>query len=400
MTKSNLSSKLRKSICIIGCILPLGSLLFFKYYNFITENINSLFEYLRIYLPLPEMTLLLPLGISFYTFSAIGYLIDIYKRKYPPEQNFGIFCLFIAFFSHILSGPIPRGDGLIPQLRQPANLSYDNIIRGFRIMLWGFFMKLCVADNLAIYVDSIFNNIEVNNGGTFLFASFLYTIQIYCDFAGYSFLAIGSARMLGLRLMENFRRPYLAKNIKDFWSRWHISLSTWFRDYVYIPLGGNRVSKKRHTLNLMATFLISGLWHGASWNYILWGGFHGSGQIVEKSVNSTNWKMPQLVKILFTFVFVSICWIFFRLESLDKVYTGFKKIIFDFGIPSINAVAFYGLITLCIVIVKDIIDEYYPKVKLLNSDNFWISNITTGIFAAIIVLFGAFGNSNFIYFQF
>lgn len=389
----------RKFICIIGSLLPLGSLFFFKYYNFLTSNIRSFLETIGIYIELPEMKMLLPLGISFYTFSAIGYLIDIYRNKYRPEKNFGIFCLFISFFAQILSGPIPRGDGLIPQLRHPSNLSYENIMSGFRMMLWGYFMKLCVADNLSIYVDSIFNNLSSNNGGSFMLASLLYTIQIYCDFAGYSFIAIGAAKMLGITLMENFRRPYLAKNIKDFWSRWHISLSSWFRDYVYIPLGGNRVSKKRHKFNLMLTFLVSGIWHGAAWNFIIWGGLHGGGQIVEKSFDN-RFKIPQFLKIMITFMFVSIGWVFFRLESVNKVFQGFKKVIFDFGIPSIDAVLLYGLLTLIFVVIKDYIDEYHPNVKLLNSDNFWVSNISTGIFLAIIVLFGTFGSGNFIYFQF
>lgn len=286
----------RKGICLIGCIIPLGALALFKYYSFITENISSLLRTLHIGIVLPEMELMLPIGISFYTFTAVGYLLDIYNRKYHPENNFGIFCLFIAFFAQITSGPIPRGEQLIPQLKRPDNLEYDNVMRGFRIMLWGFFMKLCVADRLSVYVDTIFGNISSHNGGSILLAMFLYTIQIYCDFAGYSFIAIGASRMLGIKLMDNFRRPYLARNIKDFWGRWHISLSTWFRDYVYIPLGGNRVSKSRHKFNLMTTFLISGLWHGAAWNFILWGGLHGVGQIAEKSCSRLRFTPPNLLK--------------------------------------------------------------------------------------------------------
>lgn len=292
MDESNQSDAKRKVFCWVGCVLPLGALAVFKYYAFVTDNITALLQTLHIKITLPEMKLLLPIGISFYTFSAIGYLIDIYQRKYKPERNIGIFALFIAFFAQITSGPIPRGNQLIPQLRKPDNLSYENVMQGFRTMLWGFFLKLCVADRLSVYVDTIYGNIGGHNGGSILFASILYTIQIYCDFAGYSFIAIGAARMLGLRLMDNFRRPYLASNVKDFWGRWHISLSTWFRDYVYIPLGGNRVSKTRHKLNLLITFLVSGLWHGAAWNFILWGGLHGAGQIAEKSNTRFNIYPP------------------------------------------------------------------------------------------------------------
>ncbi len=400
MSKPARTQHQRKLICIAGSVLSLGALILFKYYSFVTSNIELLLNKLNIAISLPQMKMLLPIGISFYTFSAIGYLIDIYRRKYAPERNFGIFCLFISFFAQITSGPIPRGDQLMPQLRRPENLSYDNIIHGFRTMLWGFFMKLCVADRLSVYVDTIYGNIGSHNGGSILLASILYSIQIYCDFAGYSFIAIGAARMLGLRLMDNFRRPYLAKNVKDFWSRWHISLSTWFRDYVYILLGGNRVSKTRHKVNLLVTFLISGLWHGAAWNFILWGGLHGVGQIAEKSGTQHKLCPPPFVKIFLTFTFVSVCWMFFRLQSVNDVMAGMEKIIFDFGVPFIDSVLFYGILTLLIVIIKDLIDEYFPKVKLLNSDNFWISNIATGLFAALIILFGSFGNGSFIYFQF
>lgn len=278
------SDRNRKTFAIMGCTFPLLILGIFKYYNFITENIVEALKVIKIYVEMPKMEMLMPLGISFYTFTVVGYLIDVYKQKYQPERNFGILCLFVAFFAQITSGPIPRGNQLIPNLKNPDTLSYDNVIHGLRTLLWGFFMKLCVADRLGIYVDAIFGNISHHNGGSLLLSSFLYTIQIYCDFAGYSLMAIGTARMLGIHLMDNFKRPYFATSIKDFWSRWHISLSTWFRDYVYIPLGGNRVSKKRNIFNLIVTFLVSGLWHGAAWNFILWGGFHGSGQAVEKSL--------------------------------------------------------------------------------------------------------------------
>lgn len=296
ISKQRISTSWRKLICSGGCILPLGALAIFKYYGFISDNISALLQSIHLKVTLPQMQLLLPIGISFYTFSAVGYIIDIYKQKYSPEKNFGILALFIAFFAQIASGPIPRGNQLIPQLRAPENLSYDNVMHGFRAMLWGFFLKLCVADRLSLYVDTIFGNIPAHNGGSILFASILYTIQIYCDFAGYSFIAIGASRMLGIRLMDNFRRPYLATSVKDFWGRWHISLSSWFRDYVYIPLGGNRVSKTRHKLNLLITFLVSGIWHGAAWNFLLWGGLHGVGQIVEKSGSKLKLYPPHLLK--------------------------------------------------------------------------------------------------------
>lgn len=399
LARTDLKPKIRSLICAVAIIFPLISLGLFKYYTFVTDSINSILTLLHLKIYFPQLDLLVPIGISFYSFTTIGYIIDVYKRKYTPERNFGIYALFISFFAQIASGPIPRGNLLIPQLKNPENLSYSNVMSGLRTMLWGFFMKLCVADRLSVYVDTIYGNLASHNGGSVLLASLLYTVQIYCDFAGYSFIAIGAARMLGIRLMDNFRRPYFATGVKDFWSRWHISLSTWFRDYVYIPLGGNRVSKTRHRINLMVTFLVSGLWHGASWNFIAWGGLHGAGQISEKRSND-GFRINGAVKMFLTFAFVSFCWMFFRLISISDAFHGISKIFVDFGIPFINSVLFYGLITLVVVVIKDFVDEFHPHIKFLNSDNFWISNIATGILAATILLFGAFGAGSFIYFQF
>ena len=341
--------KSRKLICTVACLFPLGSLALFKYYNFITISITEALSYVHLYVEMPKLNWLMPVGLSFYTFTSIGYIIDIYRYKYKPEPNFGIFALFISFFAQIASGPIPRGDKLIPQLRNPENISYENIMTGLRTMLWGFFMKLCVANRLGIYVDVIYGNMNHHNGGSLALAAILYAIQIYCDFAGYSLVAIGVARMLGIRLMDNFRRPYLATSIKDFWGRWHISLSTWFRDYVYIPLGGNRVSKKRNVLNLILTFLVSGLWHGAAWNYILWGGLHGAGQSVEKlayksSKQELENRLLKGLKILFVFFIVCLLWVFFRLQSVEEIKVFFAKLFTDFGHPFTHVSLAAGLI--------------------------------------------------------
>lgn len=396
------STKHRKTILILGCSLPLCSLVLFKYYGFINTNVTNLLEYLGIHIQLPEMRLLLPLGISFYTFAAIGYLMDLYHRKYEPERNFGIFCLFIGFFAQVTSGPIPRGNQLIPQLRNPDRLSSENVLKGIHEMVWGFFMKLCVADRLGIYVDTIFGNIQNHNGGSMLLASLLYTVQIYSDFAGYSLIAIGTARMLGIHLIENFKRPYFAKSIKEFWSRWHISLSSWFRDYVYIPLGGNRVSSRRNKINLLTTFLVSGLWHGSAWNFILWGGMHGYGQIIEKRLNGIGVKvtLPSWIKICFVFAFVSFCWIFFRLDSIEDITSFFKKVITDLSLPFFDVALVYGGLSLLLLMAKDYVDEYHPQIKLMASKNLLVSSVSSGIVVSIIMLFGAFGSESFIYFQF
>lgn len=246
---------------------------------------------------------------------------------------------------------------------------------------------------------------EHHNGITLFLASVLYTIQIYCDFAGYSLVAIGAAKMLGIKLMDNFRRPYFSTSIKEFWSRWHISLSTWFRDYVYIPLGGNRVSKSRNIFNLVTTFLVSGLWHGAAWNFILWGGMHGVGQSVEKVAHKKqNNKNKNVIIAFFTtvtvFIFINFLWVFFRLNSIDEISLFFTKIVTEFGTPFYHISLVSGGVAILILFIKDLTDEFFPKVKLLNSENLIVSNVTTGFLLATILLLAVFDSSSFIYFQF
>lgn len=404
LNKKDKSVKYRKITCTIGCIIPIAILGLFKYYNFITSAITGLLSQVGLYLSMPRLEFLMPIGISFYTFTAVGYLIDLYRRKYEPERNFFVLSLFIGFFAQIASGPIPRGGNLIPQLRTPDNLSYNNIIGGLRTMLWGFFMKLCVANRVAIYVDAIYGNMSHHNGTTLILASILYTIQIYCDFAGYSLIAIGAARMLGLELMENFRRPYFATSIKDFWSRWHISLSTWFRDYVYIPLGGNRVSKSRNIFNLIATFLVSGLWHGAAWNFIFWGGLHGAGQSVEKLAGNEKHEPSSIIRtffqILIVFIVVNFLWVFFRLDSMNDISLYFNKAFTSFGSPFFHISLVAGGLSVMILLVKDFVDEFFSNFTLLNNRNIVISNCATGLLISIIFLLGVFDSTSFIYFQF
>lgn len=390
----------RKIICATSIILLIAPLFLFKYYNFITSTIESFLNILRVSIEIPKMTMLLPLGISFYTFSAIGYIIDCYRNKYPPEKNIFVLALFISFFAQISSGPIPRGDQLIPQLVKPENLIYDNFIKGLHKLIWGFFMKLCVADRIGIYVDTVYNNMENHNGGSLLLASVLYTIQIYCDFAGYSLMAIGVARMLGIRLLENFRRPYFATSVKDFWSRWHISLSTWFRDYVYIPLGGNRVSKRRRSANLMTTFLVSGLWHGASWNFLTWGGIHGATQIGEKHWNDSKEKKRKWWKIITVFFIVSFAWVFFRLVTNHEIGMFWNKLFTQFGFPFADMTLLYIFIAIMILFIFDYTAEFKSAFFSKVSNNFWASNILCGVVLAMIALFGVFGSNSFIYFAF
>lgn len=395
-------SNKQKRWLTIGILLPLLSLFAFKYYNFINESVFSLFGVIGLTLKLPEMKALMPIGISFYTFMAISYMVDVYKGKIKAEQNPLMLALFLSFFPQVSSGPIGRAGQLIPRFRAPELLTRDSLLGGVKMLIWGYFMKLCIADRWGIYVDTVFSNIANHNGTTYLLTSVLYTFQIYCDFAGYSLIAIGAAQIMGIRLMDNFRRPYFAKSIKDFWDRWHISLSTWLKDYVYIPLGGNRVSPVRHLLNLLLTFLVSGLWHGAAWTFVIWGGIHGLMQIVY-----TLWRkvvkinIPSFLSVLLTFVCVNFAWIFFRAPDLNTAITVIQGIFISHGRPFMDVPSlFNGAIAFGILALKDLHDECNWKMKLIDSDNFLISHFRLAILIVFVLLFGVFDGGQFIYFQF
>lgn len=398
--------KERKLILAAGLVLCFSGLVFFKYYNFLNDSLFNLLALVGLRWPLPDLNLLLPIGISFYTFQATGYCIDVYRRNVKAEHNPLTFALFVSFFPVILAGPIQRSNNLIPQLKEEHKLMSDDIIGGLKMMVWGFFMKLCVADRLGTYVDSVFNNLPMHNGGSIAIASVFYTIQIYGDFAGYSLVALGSAKALGFHLPYNFRRPYFSATFKEFWKRWHIALSSWFGDYLYIPLGGNRVKFERYLLNIMIVFLVSGLWHGAAWTFVLWGGLHGFYQVIEalfkKRFGTRDYKgLAKVLKILLVFILVNFAWIFFRASTISDALLAVSKMFTDFGAPFIYPMAMiFGILSTMILFVKDFVDEFYPKWKLLNSSNFFVSVITTAMLIEFIFLFGVLDSSQFIYFQF
>lgn len=390
-----------------GIVVTLLPLLFFKYYNFINDSIFNLFSIVGWNFRLPEMKLLLPLGISFFTFMAIGYMVDVYRGITIPQRNIGLYALFVSFFPQVTSGPIGRAEQLIPQLKEPEKLLLDNVVAGLKMMLWGYLMKFCVADRLGIYVDTIWNNLDNHNGTTYLLSSLFYTIQIYGDFAGYSLVAIGSARVMGIRLMNNFLRPYFSNSLKDFWRRWHISLSSWMRDYIYIPLGGSRVSSSRHLFNIFATMLISGLWHGAAWTFVFWGALHGLAQVVQTLWNKViKFRMPEVLKIVFCFAFVNFAWIFFRAPDFNSAFQVISGIFTSPGKPFLDTMVFaYGLTSFLIILIKDCIDERRSR-KLIasqcgNSVNEQIKDmIQIILLASYTLLFGVFDGGQFIYFQF
>lgn len=317
------TESIKKKRVILGCALfiCLGVLFLFKYFNFFTSTFCGVMQIFSIPLHPITLNLLLPVGISFYTFQTLSYVIDVYQGKIQPERHFGIYATFISFFPQLVAGPIERTENLLPQIKEEHYFSYDDAVYGLRQMLWGFFKKIVIADTLAHYVDLVYDMLYYYKGASLLIVSVFFSFQIYCDFSGYSDIAIGTARLFGIRLMTNFRSPYLAESVAEFWRRWHISLSTWFRDYVYIPLGGNRKGKIRKYINTLVTFLLSGLWHGANITFVLWGSIHGCLQVAESTFSLNRKKKYHILSGIVVFSLITFAWIFFRADTLqDALY--------------------------------------------------------------------------------
>lgn len=401
--------KNKKKIFLIFCIIfNLSILFFFKYYHFVTDNIFDLLSYCGLRVGFPQMKILLPVGISFYIFQTTGYIIDIYRKKLKAENNFLIYALFVSFFPQLVAGPIERAKNLLPQFKVKHAFCYENFSQGAKMLLWGYFLKLCVADRIAEYVDSIYNNVQMHSSASLLLATVFFSFQIYGDFAGYSLIAKGCAKCLGYELMENFHRPYLSLNIKEFWKRWHVSLSSWFQDYVYVPLGGNRGSFLRTLFNLLITFLISGLWHGASWNFVIWGLIHGIYLIVYKNVESFlspfayKNTLSKIINILVTFFLVTLAWIFFRANNITDAIYVLKGILTSKGeiFTGSGTVMLLSITSLLILITKSIKDEFHIPIKILNNSHLSIRLISFIILTCYILLFGALDSHQFIYFQF
>lgn len=262
----------RKAVLLLSAVCCLGMLFFFKYFNFFSESVASVLNRFAIPINPIALKIVLPVGISFYSFQTLSYVIDVYRGNVRAERHFGIYAAFISFFPQLVAGPIERTGNLLPQIKKKQVFCYDTAVYGLKRMLWGFFKKMVIADNLAQYVDMVFAEPSGFQRTDILIAVFFFTIQIYCDFSGYSDIAVGTAKLLGINLVSNFKSPYFSTSVREFWKRWHISLSTWFRDYVYIPLGGSRCGRARQILNLLITFTVSGLWHGANWTFLVWGG--------------------------------------------------------------------------------------------------------------------------------
>ena len=327
------STKLKKLWVVLSFTLNLSILFFFKYFYFAVDNINLLLSALHVQLIQPKFDIILPVGISFYTFQALSYTVDVYRKEIYAERNFLKYALFVSFFPQLVAGPIERSKNLLVQVSQKHTFSYERMRDGLLLMLFGYFLKMVIADRAAILVNFVFENYEAYVGLEIAIAAIFFAIQIYGDFAGYSSIAIGAAWVMGFKLMQNFNHPYFALNVQDFWRRWHISLSTWFRDYVYIPLGGSRCSRLKKYRNLAIVFLTSGLWHGANWTYVMWGALHGFYQIVGDILKPVRNKIETIFKvntqcfsyrlfnIIITFILVDFAWIFFRAPDINTAFT-------------------------------------------------------------------------------
>ena len=321
-------SRSRKRLFLgVSLVTNLGLLFAFKYFNFFSEATRAVFAHANIMCAIPQFKVLLPVGLSFYTFQSLSYTIDVYRGKQEPERRLGIFALYVAYFPQLVAGPISRAQELIPQFYKRADFDYERVTSGLKLMAWGMFKKVVIADRVARLVDTVYGNPAAYPGWPLLVATVFFAVQIYCDFSGYCDIAIGSAEVLGFHLPQNFRRPYFAVSMNDFWRRWHISLCSWFRDYLYISMGGNRAGVVRGYVNVFVTFLLSGLWHGANWTFLAWGALHGGAVITEKFIATMTAGKPiarlcnpdvtavRIVRILFTFVLVNVGWVLFRAKS-------------------------------------------------------------------------------------
>ena len=392
----------KKNLLILSLTLNLGLLFIFKYFNFFIKSFNEFLNITESF----SLNIILPVGISFYTFQTLSYTIDIYNNKLKPTNNIISFLTFVSFFPQLVAGPIERASNLLPQFNSLRKFNFKNSLNGISLISYGFFKKIVIADRLGIYVDSVFDNIESFNSLTLILASLFFSFQIYCDFSGYSLIARGLAKLLGFDLMVNFNKPYLSTTLRNFWKNWHISLSTWFRDYLYIPLGGSNDNFLKVCYNLFIVFIISGMWHGANWTFIYWGAFHGLFLIIERILKRFSIlklvTLPKILKILTVFLIVNFLWVFFRAQSIDEALIFFNKILeLDFSLNQNIICAYKGPINLILSIMLIIL--LLVSYCLPNDLNFKKPNthlLFNFILVLVILFLGINGQNEFIYFQF
>lgn len=434
----------KKKYCVgITIFANLSILLVFKYLGFVFETLTDVLAVVGIYMEASAVDLLLPVGISFYTFQTIGYIIDVYREKTKAEHNFITYALFVTFFPQLVAGPIERSSSLLSELKnvKTADLwDEERNSRGFLLMLWGFFQKMVIADRVSILVDYVYENAEMYSGFVLVVAAVFFAFQIYCDFAGYTNIARGAAAILGVRLMNNFKQPYFAQSVKEFWARWHISLSSWFKDYLYIPLGGSRKGELRKYINLLIVFLVSGLWHGAAYTYLIWGLLHGVYRVVEE-IGSKGWKrlkacgyagkqenavasenaedatIPNFFRMLIVFALVDFAWIFFRAETLGQGVQFCKRMLFCGLNPwvlfdgtmytlGLDAKDFWiAIIAIAMLLIVDAMQYAGVDIyRIYRRQNVIVRTGVVYLFIFVVLIWGIYGAgydaAQFIYFQF
>ena len=424
------STRQKKLVIAITFIINLGILFSFKYLDFFIINLNEILSVINVTAQIKSFDLLLPVGISFYTFQALSYIMDVYRDDIKVEKNVFKYALFVSFFPQLVAGPIERSKALLPQIQQVHTFklwNYDRIAQGCILIVWGLFQKMVIADRAAIFVNTVYDSYWRFGSVELIMANVLFALQIYCDFASYSMIAVGTAKVMGFELMENFNTPYFSRSIKEFWQRWHISLSTWFKDYLYIPLGGNRCSKPRNYFNILVTFLASGLWHGASWGFIIWGGLHAFYQVLGSITLPIRKKLFKKAKtdsfsfglgqMLLTFILVDFAWIFFRAPSLtdaiNYIYIIFTKwnpwILFNDSIYALGLSQIEWSVLIYAMVVLFLVDllRYFKKQTLdacLEKECLWFRWFVIILLMASVFVFGIYGTgfepSDFIYFQF
>jgi alginate O-acetyltransferase complex protein AlgI len=421
------NKKKKKWLLILSLISNIGILAFFKYYDFVEESINAILNSMEVGALIPTLRgliptaiadwmvngagkVILPIGLSFHTFQAMSYTIEVYRGNQKPEKHFGVYALYVMFYPQLVAGPIERPQNMLFQFHSYFKYDFENLKAGLMQMAFGFFKKMVIADRLSVVVGYVYDGSEQQNGLTILVATIFFAFQIYCDFSGYSDIAIGAARVMGFTLMDNFRSPYESKSISEFWGRWHISLSTWFRDYLYIPLGGNRKGEYRRYLNQFIVFLVSGLWHGASWNYVIWGALHGTYQVFAALRNKwfkalgieiPNHAVIKVFNVLATFLLVTVSWVFFRNDKapVGRSFHMLKTIASLSWEEKINSPYNHTEMWFCVFLVAALLlkEHYFEKIATHNTVKFaitFISVVTLTYFLSVVT------ENQFIYFQF
>jgi len=408
----------RRAFLVLSLAANLGLLGFFKYINFVDANLNGLFSLLGLAWVIPHLDIILPIGLSFHTFQSMSYTIEVYRGRVAAERHLGIYALYVMFYPQLVAGPIERPYNLLHQFREEHTWDWDRVADGLKLMTWGFFKKVVIADRLALYVNQIYNDPTGHTGWPLIVATYFFAFQIYCDFSGYTDIAIGAAQVMGFRLMDNFNRPYFSKSIAEFWRRWHISLSSWFRDYLYIPLGGSRVPLHRWQVNILIVFILSGLWHGANWTFLAWGALHGTYIVIGAATAA--WRrrfyaaeLMQRVKwshrwihAFITFHLVLIAWVFFRANSMTDA-----QFVITHALSGLTRVGFraavmtdYFLVSVVMIAIMEgvhLIERHKQMRRFLDDKPI---AVRWAFYYALLLLIANFGMFHspleFIYFQF